>query len=214
MEHHQIKALLNTACIVMCGVSKFPQIKTNLQAKSVEGLSITGLFIDVLSYTISVRYMVTNGYAWMDFLEYPMVMAQMVFLISLALVYKSPTIKDVAAAVGAFILFFYAISSRAITFPGPVLLKLALNASTPLSIFGKMVYIRAIVTSKRGDLIARLPWFLNGTTSLLRCVTVLMETGDPNILVGYFFSVTLNYLIIGIAVYYTPKDIPKEKKDD
>ena len=41
-----------------------------------------------------------------------------------------------------------------------------------------------------------------------------METGDPNILVGYFFSVTLNYLIIGIAVYYTPKDIPKEKKDD
>ena len=78
------------------------------------------------SYTISVRYMVTNGYAWMDFLEYPMVMAQMVFLISLALVYKSPTIKDVAAAVGAFILFFYAISSRAVTFPGPVLLKLAL----------------------------------------------------------------------------------------
>ena len=48
MEHHQIKAVLNTACIVMCGISKFPQIKTNLQAKSVEGLSITGLFIDVL----------------------------------------------------------------------------------------------------------------------------------------------------------------------
>lgn len=214
MEHDQIKAVLNTACIAMCGISKFPQIKTNLQAKSVEGLSITGLFIDVLSYTISVRYMVTNGYAWMDFLEYPMVMAQMVFLISLALVYKKPTVKDIAAAVGAFILFFYAISGRSVTFPGPVLLKLALNASTPLSIFGKMVYIRAIVTSKRGDLIARLPWFLNGTTSLLRCVTVLMETGDLNILVGYFFSVTLNYLIIAIAVYYTPKDIPDDKKKD
>ena len=56
MEHHQIKALLNTACIVMCGVSKFPQIKTNLQAKSVEGLSITGLFIDVLRYIHSTYY--------------------------------------------------------------------------------------------------------------------------------------------------------------
>ena len=38
--------------------------------------------------------------------------------------------------------------------------------STPLSVFGKFVYIRAIVSSGRGDLIARLPWFLNGTTSL------------------------------------------------
>ena len=38
--------------------------------------------------------------------------------------------------------------------------------STPLSVFGKFVYIRAIVTSGRGDLIARLPWFLNGTASM------------------------------------------------
>lgn len=215
MDHHKVKAVLNTACIIMCGISKFPQIKTNLQAKSVEGLSITALFIDVLSYTISVRYMVTNGYAWMDFLEYPMVMAQMVFLISLALVYKKPTVKDVAAAVGALLLFAFAISSREVTFPGPVLLKLALNASTPLSIFGKLVYIRAIVTSKRGDLIARLSFFLNGTTSLVRCVTVMMETGDPNILIGYFFSVTLNYLIIAVAIYYTPKEeVTQEKKTE
>jgi len=215
MDHHKVKAVLNTACIFMCGISKFPQIKTNLQAKSVEGLSITALFIDVLSYTISVRYMVTNGYAWMDFLEYPMVMAQMVFLISLALVYKKPTVKDVGAAVGAFLLFAFAISSREVTFPGPVLLKLALNASTPLSIFGKLVYIRAIVTSKRGDLIARLSFFLNGTTSLVRCVTVMMETGDPNILIGYFFSVTLNYLIIAVAIYYTPKEeVTQEKKTE
>ena len=40
------------------------------------------------------------------------------------------------------------------------------NASTPLSVFGKFVYIRAIIKSGRGDLVAKLPWFLNGTTSL------------------------------------------------
>ena len=50
MDHHKVKAVLNTACIIMCGISKFPQIKTNLQAKSVEGLSIAALFIDVLRY--------------------------------------------------------------------------------------------------------------------------------------------------------------------
>jgi len=206
-QQQQIKAVLNTLCIVMCGVSKFPQIKTNVQAKSVEGLSITGLLIDVISYTISVRYMVTNGYAWMDFLEYPMVMAQMVFLISLALVYKPrPSAKDISAAVAAYAFFLFALASRNVTFPGPAILKLLLNGSTPLSIFGKLVYIRAIVKSKRGDLTARLPWFLNGTTSLLRIITVMMETSDPNVLVGLFFSVFFNYLIIGVAIYYTPKE--------
>ena len=47
--------------------------------------------------------------------------------------------------------------------------------STPLSVFGKFVYIRAIVNSGRGDLIARLPWFLNGTTSLSKLNTFLIE---------------------------------------
>ena len=40
----------------------------------------------------------------------------------------------------------------------------------------------------------------------MRIVTVMMETGDPNVLVGLFFSVTLNYLIIAIAIYYTPSE--------
>ena len=50
---------------------------------------------------------------------------------------------------------------------------------------------------------------------LVRCVTVMMETGDPNILIGYFFSVTLNYLIIAVAIYYTPKEkVTQEKKTE
>ena len=52
--------------------------------------------------------------------------------------------------------------------------------STPLSVFGKFVYIRAIVNSGRGDLIARLPWFLNGTTSLSKLNTFLIEMNKMN----------------------------------
>ena len=61
MDHGQIKAVLNTACILMCGISKFPQIKTNLQAKSIEGLSITGLFIDILRYVIKSVFSLSNS---------------------------------------------------------------------------------------------------------------------------------------------------------
>ena len=49
---------------------------------------------------------------------------------------------------------------------------------------------------------------------LVRCVTVMMETGDPNILIGYFFSVTLNYLIIAVAIYYTPEEKVTKKKTE
>ena len=97
--------------------------------------------------------------------------------------------------------------------------------------------------SGRGDLVAKLPWFLNGTTSLgmylnqewdsrdfykldyvwdwydniwlrftflVRIITVTMETADPNILIGSVLSMTLNYVIIGVIIAYTPKEIPVE----
>ena len=48
------------------------------------------------------------------------------------------------------------------------------------------------------------------TCFIVRIITVLMETADPNILIGLFLSMILNYVIIGVAVAYTPK----EKSDD
>ena len=40
-----------------------------------------------------------------------------------------------------------------------------------------------------------------------------METADPNILVGSVLSMILNYVIIGVAIMYTPND-KKLKSDD
>ena len=37
-----------------------------------------------------------------------------------------------------------------------------------------------------------------------------METADPNILIGSVLSMTLNYVIIGVIIAYTPKEIPVE----
>merc|ERR1711981_720117 len=135
----------------------------------------------------------------------------MLFLVTHSLIYTNKVhLKDFALVIGTYVIFLFAISPRGVTFPGPVILKLLLNMSTPLSVFGKFVYTRAIVTSGRGDLIARLPWFLNGTSSMIRIVTVWMETADPNILIGSVLSMILNYVIIGVAIAYTPK----EKYDD
>ena len=81
----------------------------------------------IFSYCISVRYFVTNGYSWFDFLEYPMVMSQMVFLVTLSIIYtKKATFKDIALVIGTYIIFFYSISPRTVTFPGPIILKLCL----------------------------------------------------------------------------------------
>ena len=61
MEVSKIKPILNTIAILICGVSKFPQIRTNLKAKSTAGLSISGLFIDTIRYYLLV---ITTTPSW------------------------------------------------------------------------------------------------------------------------------------------------------
>ena len=39
-----------------------------------------------------------------------------------------------------------------------------------------------------------------------------METADPNILIGSVLSMTLNYVIIGVIIAYTPKEIRVESE--
>ena len=56
-----------------------------------------------------------------------MVMAQMVFLVTLSIVYtQKAQIKDIALVAGTYLIFFFAIAPRSVTFPGPVILKLLL----------------------------------------------------------------------------------------
>ena len=52
--------------------------------------------------------------------------------------------------------------------------------STPLSVFGKFAHIQTIVKSGRGDLVARIPWFLNGTTSLSKLIKQMHITVQNN----------------------------------
>ena len=51
-------------------------------------------------------------------------------------------------------------------------------------------------------------------TFLVRIITVTMETADPNILIGSVLSMTLNYVIIGVIIAYTPKEIPVESESN
>jgi hypothetical protein len=56
-----------------------------------------------------------------------MVMTQMVFLVTLSIVYTQKAhFKDIALVVGTYLIFFFSIAPRSVTFPGPVLLKLLL----------------------------------------------------------------------------------------
>ena len=97
--------------------------------------AIAIFYIFIYSYSISVRYFVTNGYSWFDFLEFPMVMTQMVFLVTLSIVYtKKAHFKDVALTAATYLIFFFSIAPRSVIFPGPVILKLLL-VSIPINLY-------------------------------------------------------------------------------
>ena len=80
--------------------SKVPQIMTIYQQKSTAGLSMKGLVIETVSYTISTLYNFTNGYRILNYFEYIILLTQNYMLIVIVLFYrKQLNQKFIGAAV-------------------------------------------------------------------------------------------------------------------
>ena len=72
-----------------------------------------------------------------------MVMTQMVFLVTLSIIYtKKAHFKDVALVVATYLIFLFSISPRSVTFPGPVILKLLLVSKSLESVYFYRIIIK------------------------------------------------------------------------
>lgn len=90
--------------------SKLPQIQTIVQQKSAQGISLKSLTIEVISYTVSTLYNFTNGYRWMNYFEYIILLVQDYALIIIVLFYRKEITKKtlITFAVYAFFVFLFA----------------------------------------------------------------------------------------------------------
>ena len=77
------------------------------------------------------------------------------------------------------------------------------NINPPIGSFGKLCQIYAIVSTKNGDNVSKLPFISNSMTSSARLITVMIETQDMNLCVGYGVSVILNLMVAITAYIYS-----------
>ncbi|KAJ7414427.1 hypothetical protein WISP_84171 [Willisornis vidua] len=60
----------------VCAVMKLPQLAAVLAAASAQGLSVSSLLLELAGFLVFLRYQVYYGYPMQTYLEYPILIAQ------------------------------------------------------------------------------------------------------------------------------------------
>lgn len=120
-----IADFLSLITIASCLVCKVPQIQTVRKQHSAAGLSLTGLLMELCSYTVTMLYNLTNKYALLSYMEYPILLAQEYVLVYVVLKYKSMLNKNACIWTGIYVAVFCGFAMDFI--PGSILMVLVVS---------------------------------------------------------------------------------------
>uniref|UniRef100_A0A8C3M856 Uncharacterized protein n=1 Tax=Geospiza parvula TaxID=87175 RepID=A0A8C3M856_GEOPR len=74
--------LVHLTTWAVCAVIKLPQLVAVLRAGSAWGLSVSSLLLELTGFLVFLRYQIYHGYPLETYLEFPVVIAQDVILLS------------------------------------------------------------------------------------------------------------------------------------
>uniref|UniRef100_A0AAG5D735 Solute carrier family 66 member 3 n=1 Tax=Anopheles atroparvus TaxID=41427 RepID=A0AAG5D735_ANOAO len=197
--------LLSIVTIASCLISKVPQIRTVQQLQSAKGLSVNGLLMELCSYTVTMLYNYTNGYAFLSYLEYPILLAQEYVLIYYVLRYESLLGQRAYLWSGIYVVAFLGFATAII--PSSVLMMLV-PFTTPVGATSKVMQLVAILRSKDSQSVSLLTWGISAFTNSTRIYTILLDSGDKMLLANFGISTILSSSVLLAAWYYK-----KPKKD-
>ncbi|XP_037804665.1 solute carrier family 66 member 3-like [Penaeus monodon] len=192
----------NVSTIGLCGFMKVPQIHAIIKAKSVKGLSLASLILELTSYVITLSYNVYAGYALITYFEYPLMVTQDVVMLAifLSLTGRLSPLVILPAAAGAY--FSYSIAMGLLS---EAFITTLVGLCTPISASSKVVALLAIISSKNSETVSVSAWSISAYTCLTRIFTIYVESADPVLLLNFITSLVLNLLIITAAIYYKPR---------
>ncbi|XP_054012787.1 solute carrier family 66 member 3 [Hylaeus anthracinus] len=199
MSLQQFADLLSLITIGMCFVLKIPQILNLYNAKSAKGISIASLLLELVSYTVMTSYNYTNGYSFLSYMEYPVILFQEYIMFFLVLKYLNKI--NLVAALSAVLYFTITICFALRVIPAGVLTFLA-SLCTPISMSSKVIQLLAIVRAKNADAVSPITWFISAFTNLTRVFTIWLDSADILLLGNFTISVLLSSSIMFAAIYY------------
>lgn len=148
-----------------------PQIQSVRAYRSAEGLSVTGLIMETCSYTVSMLYNYTNGYAILNYLEYPILLLQEYALVYFVLLYKGLfDVKNTKLFIGLYWGIFFLFALRLA--PAWILVGL-IPCTTPVSATSKVMQLVAILRTKDSQTISLMTWFISAFTNLSKIESLI-----------------------------------------
>lgn len=198
-----IADLLSIITIASCLISKVPQIQTVHRLRSATGLSLNGLLMELCSYTVTMLYNFTNRYAFLSYMEYPILLVQEYALVYVVLKYKNLLSKPAYIWTGVYVAVFTAFVIGII--PGAVLVMLV-PFTTPVGATSKVMQLVEILRSKDSQSVSLITWGLSAFTNSTRIYTILLDSGDKMLLANFGISTVLSTSVFLAAwVYKKPK---------
>ncbi|XP_046640277.1 solute carrier family 66 member 3-like [Daphnia pulicaria] len=187
----------NISKTVLCVVLKLPQIISLVNSKSTTGLSLSGTLLELTSFTIGLCYNVFSDYALSSYLEYPILVGQVLLLLALLLHYSRRIGPKWLAAFGVYSAVVYALSTG--MFPCALLVTL-MSLCTPLSAASRLVQIRTMHVSQNSESVSVLTWSIAVYTCVMRIFITLDRGFDAPLLANYSVSLILNLAVITLAL--------------
>jgi len=190
-------------------VLKVPQIISIVKSKSVKGISIPGVCLELTSYSIGMCYGAANAYPLMSYLEYPFLVVQDVILLGIILYYANILSLSTLGAFAAYSSVIYAALSGMV--PLSVMVTL-MSLSTPVSAMSKIAQLRSIHQSQNSDSVSLLTWWLAVYTTVTRIFTTVNQSIDVPLLTNLCVAFVLNMSVIVLTVKLRQQ--PKQVKKD
>jgi len=196
-----VSDILSLITIALCLVVKVPQIKALWLYKSARGISTLSLYLELASYSVMMMYNFCHEYAFLSYLEYPVLLVQEYVLIYLVLKYKRLLSNEVYTITGVYFLLILAFGYRILP---KFLLAILVPFCTPIGATSKIIQLLEILRTKDSTTVSLMTWFLSAFTNLTRIYTVYVDSADTMLLANFTISFALSSAVY-LAAYYFKK---------
>ncbi|XP_060042544.1 solute carrier family 66 member 3 isoform X3 [Erinaceus europaeus] len=137
---------------------KLPQVVAVLRARSVRGLSLPGLLLELAGFLVCLRYQSYYEYPPLTYLEYPVLIAQDVVLL-LCVFHFNGNVKRAAPYVICFVAAWFLLTLH------KWIIDLAMNLCTVLSAASKFAQLQLLWATGDSGSVSALTWGLAACTS-------------------------------------------------
>ncbi|KAI9587912.1 solute carrier family 66 member 3 [Glossina fuscipes] len=197
--------LLSLITVSSCLIIKVPQINTICTNKSSKGISVAGLCLELFSYTVMMSYNYSNDYAFLSYMEYPILLLQEYVLIYFVFKYQDILGRKTQIIAGLYVITCTLIYLK--IFP-IVILTFLVPFCTPIGATSKILQLITILRTKDARSVSRTTWALSAFTNMTRIYTVYVQSHDWMLLSNFIISTFLSSSVFIAAWVFKKK--PKE----